>query len=569
MENHSNSIPNSDQNQNSQKKSHFDNISKKLKDSKLVKHIKTIIPRIKKDTYHIIARDFKISKWQIAKLSINAMVISLIFTFFLVNILEGVPHFDFDYNIQILILVVSGLSMLFGGIITDYLIQFKFIYEVLAMITVIPMFGIVTSAVESVIILCGLTLAVVSSLLMILLFTEILRMTDLLNRARIVTFITFIMLVFSAPLITLIILFSYNNWVIFVVLGFSLISTYLIKKKPEEFEESLPNVEQISLMNYLRTIKESGGIPYFLFLLFTSLTLGFFASSAINVSFNTGEIIATSIVGVISVPLVAIILDNIGRKIAGYIALFLVGIFCIFFDYPSITPFAMNPFRMAIYVFSAMIILILTITVAGDLSSIYSRGRILGVFLFATILGALLGSLMRTYYFTNEDFEDPDFISRLADISTLLIFIVTFAYSRARDPFQSETPDWRKFIFRFYLISDNGISLFNHDFRQKGTIPNEDLVTGGLSGLQALLKEISLSEKNIEVVNHGDIQIIFHYGKYSNAVLFVKQDLNVLREKLASFHLRFENINSDVLENWSGEVSRLKGLETLMKKYFI
>lgn len=569
MEDHSNSFLNSHQNQNSKKITTSNNLLTKFKNSKLVKRINSILPEIKKEAYHLIARDFKISKWQIAKLTINAMVISLVFTFFLVNLLEGVPHYDFDYNIKFIILIVSGFSMLFGGIITDYLIQFKFIYETLAMITVIPMFVIITNATESVIILCGLSLAIISSLLMILLFTEILRITDLLNRARIVTFITSIMLVFSAPLITLIILFSYNNWVIFVVLIFSLISTYLIKKKPEEFEDSIPNVEQISLKGYFKTIKNSGGIPYFLFLLFTSLTLGFFASSAINASFNTGEIIATSIVGVISIPLVAILLDNIGRKIAGYIALFLVGIFCIFFDYPSITPFALNPFRMAIYVFSAMIILILTVSVAGDLSSTYSRGRILGVFLFATILGTLIGSLMRTYYFTNEDFENQDFISRIADFSTLLIFIVTFAYSRARDPFQSETPNWRDYLFRLYIISDNGTSLFNHDFRPAISGPSEDLVSGGLSGLQALLKEISLSEKNIEIVNHGDIQIIFHYGKFSNAVLFVKQDLNVLREKLASFHLRFENINSNALINWNGEVSKLTGLDILMKKYFI
>ncbi len=97
---------------------------------------------------------------------------------------------------------------------------------------------------------------------------------------------------------------------------------------------------------------------------------------------------------------------------------------------------------------------------------------------------------------------------------------------------------------------------------------NEDLVSGGLSGLNIMLKEIANSDQNIQVLDHGDLQLIFHFGENSMAVLFVEMNLNVFQEKLANFHAQFEYLNQNVLRSYSGRVSSLIGIPLLMKRFF-
>ena len=52
-----------------------------------------------------------------------------------------------------------------------------------------------------------------------------------------------------------------------------------------------------------------------------------------------------------------------------------------------------------------------------------------------------------------------------------------------------------------------------------------DLISGGLSGIQMLLKEIAHSEKNLEILDHADRKFIFAHGKYSTVILISKSFL--------------------------------------------
>lgn len=551
-------------------------LDKKAIASKLDSLLRQITASITAKLQQVFVRDFKMNRRQFGQLVLKSVLVSAIMAFYIGEVFLKTASLSLPYELQLSFFIVGGLTVLFGGIITDFLVPYRYIYEILCGLTIVPMFLLlfIESLLLSIVSLYAI--AILAALVFILYFTSILRYTDTLNRARVITLLLSIVVIALIPFVLLLV-FEQDIVVSIISTILMMGSVYLVYRYPDDFSNiNIHERSRLSFRRYWTIIAESGGIPYMLFLAFTAFTLGFFGASAIEASFSTSEIVAVATVGIISVPLIAGLLDNIGRKTAGYISLFLVGLFCIFFDYPTADPFALNPFRLGVFMFSALLVIIMTAVVAGDLSSMYSRGRITGALLFVTIFGAILGSALRVNYFDVSDFTDDVFRRQVADIATLLIFIVTFAFSLARDSFQSETTEWRNYIDRIYLISENGLAIYGGilgeqqqiEDLQGRTAPNEDLVSGGLTGLQAMLREISMSEKNIEVVNQGDTYIIFHHGEFTKAVLFVRKDLFVLREKLANFHLTFEAIHRDLLDDWNGEVTAFKDLKKLVNYYF-
>jgi MFS family permease len=532
----------------------------------------TIIKNIKSLIFRWYLRDFNITSIQVLDMIIRGLIVSATMTFWITTTLDGLPHIEFDYNLVTSIIIVGGLAMLFGGIVTDFFVKMKYLYELIAIIATLPMI-LMLFLDGIVVIVAAFILGIFAAFLLILFFTSILTQTNLLNRGRMFTLVLIIMAIFTGPIISLIIIIDSHYWVIGVIIALSLCSVLLRKKRFESIYDPVQAEYSVKLgiKEYWKTMGESGAWPYFFFLSFSATVIGFYTSSAISTSMGTAEIVTLCVVGVLSLPLVCGILDNVGRKPAGYIVLFLLGIFTIFFDYPSISPTGLNELKIGVYLLTAFLILLITAVVPGDLSSGISRGKITGAFLFATVFGALIGSMIRLSYFSNTDFENLDTVIRISDWTTLLIFLAMFIYSKSRDPFQEETPDWRNYLDGLYIISSSGLSLFHHRLLNKASDKdmNEDLVSGGITGIQGMLKEIAHSDKNIEVVNHGDLQLLFHYGKWTTAVLFVKKDLIVLREKLAFFHNSFEQKNKNLLPEFNGDISSLIGLKDLTKKYFI
>lgn len=531
--------------------------------------------KIKKGLYRVFVRDLNIDVSQSVKLLFHGLIVGTLLTFMIYNTVEGTPNLAYSSGLKITIFIITGLTILFGGIITDFLIRFKYLYEILTFISAIPIVIMLSSLNPIIIIFATFILGITSSLLLILFITGILFNTDLLNRARILTLIIFGMGIFSTPIIVLIFFIQSQTWVWIVILILGIISiiySYKISISPLEIEIVLLKVEKISFRNYVKTIWKSGGVPYIFFMFFTSFILGFFLSSLVNISFNVISIIVVIFVGIISFPLIAALIDNIGRKPAAYIVLFLIGTFCVFFDYPSTNLVNLNIFLLAVFAFSTLLILILTTVVAGDLSSAITRGKITGVFMFTTVLGVILGSMLRVNLFTIGDFTNPDMIKEVADWSSFLILITALIFAFTKEPFEEHSTTWREYVNRVYIISDNGLSIYSRDFGKTDEDRkevDEDLVSGGLTGLQAILNEISQSEERIKVMDHGDFQILFHYGRYSMAVLFTQKDLKVLVEKLANFHNSFELMNEKKLKKFTGEVTGLYGIDDLAKKYFL
>ncbi len=86
--------------------------------------------------------------------------------------------------------------------------------------------------------------------------------------------------------------------------------------------------------------------------------------------------------------------------------------------------------------------------------------------------------------------------------------------------------------------------------------------------MQSLLKEISMSSEKLQVLDHGDKKFLFAHGEYSTTVLITSKDLKLLRMKISKFHNEFEKTNGEILKNFTGKISQLKGINSLMDNVF-
>ncbi|MBD3186358.1 hypothetical protein GF325_05975 [Candidatus Bathyarchaeota archaeon] len=530
--------------------------------------IKTRMKRTLRKSLDFFVRDFNVKRSQILNLMFKAMILASYGAFWFVSLLDRLPTgMRIDEPMNWIIILVFGITILFGGIITDRLVFIQFVYEIMALVAIVPMLLMLFFKVESIVLLGATLLGFVIALLVLQFFTAILVDTTLLNRARIITFLFAIMGLFSAPIITLVIIVKSYHWVYLIIILLSLISVFSSKKFPRRHPVvSIKKIPGFKVKNYWTMVKSSGVIPHVIFFFFTSMVIGFFFTEALSTSLGIPEIIVIIVVVIASLPIISSILDNRGRKPIVYLTLFLLGAFCIFRDYPASAWESITALRIGLYSFSVILILVLALVISGDLSSHFSRGKISGIITFFTTVGMVTG----VFLYLNIDTSTVDVVA-ISDWASIIIFISIFLFASTPETLQEDTHRWHEFLEKLYLVSDAGLALFSWDFhkdnRDRDEV-NEDLVSGGLKGIESLLKEISHSKQNIRVLDHGDMNVIFHYGKCSMAVLFVEKELVILREKLANFHLLFEYINQDALQGDIINLGELKEVNALLKRFF-
>ena len=126
---------------------------------------------------------------------------------------------------------------------------------------------------------------------------------------------------------------------------------------------------------------------------------------------------------------------------------------------------------------------------------------------------------------------------------------------------------WKDKLLHIFIIHDSGQNIYTHSF-QAGKEFDEDLVSGGLVGISAFLKEIINSEKHLEVIDHQDIKIIFKYGTNFVVAVTCLENLQMIHFQLAEFIHEFETFYQDILPNWAGNVDIFQPTKYLIEKYF-
>ncbi|MFX1451537.1 MAG: hypothetical protein ACFFCM_11880 [Promethearchaeota archaeon] len=127
--------------------------------------------------------------------------------------------------------------------------------------------------------------------------------------------------------------------------------------------------------------------------------------------------------------------------------------------------------------------------------------------------------------------------------------------------------NWQKCIHHIYLFVPSGICLATHSFKLKEEI-EPHLVAGGLTGISALIQEVTKSETKIKRVEQEEITILLEHGKYLTAALITEEDLITLQNKLVKLIQDVENFYQEELENFSGNLSVFSKIEKFIQKTF-
>lgn len=114
-------------------------------------------------------------------------------------------------------------------------------------------------------------------------------------------------------------------------------------------------------------------------------------------------------------------------------------------------------------------------------------------------------------------------------------------------------------IKKLYVLKNNGILLFEYDFKEKklydGITSSATLIGGFVYAVSEGFKEVLKSEEDINEFSSGNRSVIIRGGNFILCVLIVTEDSRLLHKKLIEFTKIFETHYKDALEHWTGEFS--------------
>lgn len=128
---------------------------------------------------------------------------------------------------------------------------------------------------------------------------------------------------------------------------------------------------------------------------------------------------------------------------------------------------------------------------------------------------------------------------------------------------------WPEKLKHFFVIHQSGVSVANYNYAQEGDGKRDELLmAGGLASISKVISSLIDSEKQLDMVDHGDVLLLFDYGKYLINVLIVEEPLEILRVKLKKFTEAIEIIYEDELAEWDGNLERFTFLDAVVKANF-
>ena len=338
----------------------------------------------------------------------------------------------------------------------------------------------------------------------------------------------------------------------------------------KEWSEILTTTRKM-LKEIFTNIMRSRFIPFLILFFGISVMIGFNLSITITYNLNLTEYVIIGILLFLSLVGFGILMDYVGRKPIAIIAISIFGIHSIFYGFPGFQWPGFVSFLFYLIIIS--ITLILMMGIMGDTSDFLSRGRIIGITVFVVLVGVILGFQIDNIFHIVDQLDQGELRYGLSAIMSLIAFICMILLHTITEPFQRESIHWKDYLDRIVLLDKYGVNLFYYNFRsdmvgQSKQEVNRDLVSGGLTGIEMMIKEISQSDHHLDILEQADKKIIFVHGKFTIFVLFTTNYLSIHKQKLQRFLEEFEYINYDVIKKFSGMVSDLKGIDALMWKYF-
>lgn len=181
-----------------------------------------------------------------------------------------------------------------------------------------------------------------------------------------------------------------------------------------------------------------------------------------------------------------------------------------------------------------------------------------------SIIFLLIGNAFALDFFTNYLGLELRLLGNFLQIISLCLFF-NFFYTH---PFIFEF-NWKQVVEDIYIMNKNGASLFHKSFTPKSTILDDSLVTGAMSSISIILKEVTRSkEKGISIIKKKGMIIYIYSSKYIIGVLITKDEIKYIKFFLKKFIKRIEMIFTNVLEDWNGDLHIFSPIEFIIEEMF-
>jgi len=155
------------------------------------------------------------------------------------------------------------------------------------------------------------------------------------------------------------------------------------------------------------------------------------------------------------------------------------------------------------------------------------------------------------------------------------MFMMVFGWSKT--PSLAEL-GWYDALDRLLIVhKQTSLVLFTYNFKystdlaeseSKSSIPHELLTSGALRGLETILDEILASDGDINVIDHGDVKVIFHHQLFFSAILFTRGTSSEYNIRLEAFAQKFSSLHHDSLQHWNGDLSPFEDTSKIVEEVF-
>jgi len=526
----------------------------------------------------VFARDIDLSINSLVYLFFSLLAIFLVIEAFLykyVVLTEMVSVINIEIGV---ILIVLAFSFLTSVVLVDKIKKRTRHFNLALLFCIIGIFFSAFS--EVVLYYIGLLIVLITvPQLIALWFTILVHETNLLNRGRITAFLLascsllgwvgFIFVSFE---------FLYNYFFILVSILLVIIFWCSRKYKYIETEERLKSDKK-----FFKIIFEKQFFRYSSSFTILSFILGdLLARYSFDVDFFVFFLAST-----IYLIAAGCFLDNIGRKTSIILGILVLSFFLIsygsYIDTPIIFGIPRKIFLSIHYGLSLLPLILAIQTISGDFSTergnLKYRGRINGLFLALMFLGIAIGFTFSRWinglYTLYPELDN--IIPNFPNLLNGFVLVILLVWMMAMKEFLiSKETDWPSAMINLYIFSIHGVGLYYHSFekspegeeKEEKREMDEDLISGALTGVVAIISEITQSKQQLRKIDKEGYHLLFSFGKYHIACLISNMDLPVLLKKLDEFSKDFEIKFGKDLKNFVGNVSPFDSTKYLIDKYF-
>jgi hypothetical protein len=167
----------------------------------------------------------------------------------------------------------------------------------------------------------------------------------------------------------------------------------------------------------------------------------------------------------------------------------------------------------------------------------------------------------------------------LIDNPVMLPFVLVFALFTAtivvlqlRETLPSqEELAWKKKIEQLLVVSKGGLPLYTQRLGKSVSDesgPDEMLVSGAISGITELVREISRSASKLKVIQQEGYCILLEEGKECIVAVMALEELNAIRSRMIDFLEDFESFYGTLISEWEGDTRLFAPTKQLVTRHF-